>query len=343
MSGVWDRAGQGPLAGVRVLEVAALGPVAHAVGVMAQLGATAHRVTRPGHRARSVFDDHRTSEEVDLKLDSGRDRALALVDEADVLVEGFRPGVMERLGLGPQDCAARNPGLVYVRLTGWGQSGPLAHAAGHDLNYLALSGALHHIQVDGTPAIPLNLVADMAGGALGAVVGATSALVQRARTGRGGVVDSAMCDGLASLMTPLWSRIADGLWSPVPGANEIDGGAPFYACYPTADGRHLAVASVEPQFYARMVELFDLEVDLAAQWDRSGWPALREALARRIASRSLAEWTELAAAVDACITPVLTPKEAGRDPHLRDRGAVAERAGHVVPGPPVRYRDHETA
>ncbi|SDH10606.1 alpha-methylacyl-CoA racemase [Lentzea fradiae] len=324
-----------PLEGLRVVEFGGIGPGPHGAMLLADLGAEVTRVERPSGGLSVVPDASRDfllrgrrSVSADLKSPEGRAAVLALVSEADVVIEGFRPGVLERLGLGPSDCLAVNPRLVYARMTGWGQDGPLAQRAGHDINYLSVTGILHAI---GKP--PLNLVGDFGGGSLYLVLGVLSALWERHRTGRGQVVDAAIVDGVASLAQMIWSMKAQSVWEDTPDANLLDGGCPFYATYECADGRSVAVGSLEPQFYALLLAGLDLtDAGLPPQHDRDGWPLLRKAFADAFSTRTRDEWAEVFASSDACVTPVLTLDEATSHPHLTARG-VFTPDGAAVPAP----------
>jgi alpha-methylacyl-CoA racemase len=337
----------GPLAGLRVIELAGIGPVPMCATLLADLGADVVRIDRlePSglgvemERRVHVHGRSRRSAAFDLKVPAAREAVLALVAGADVLLEGFRPGVAERLGLGPADCHARNPRLVYGRMTGFGQDGPLAQAAGHDLNYLALAGALHAIgPAGGAPVPPLNLVADYGGGALYLAFGVMAALHERTQSGRGQVVDAAMVDGVASLMGLFHGLQAAGSWSDARGTNLLDGGAPFYATYETADGKWVSIAAIEPKFYAELARRIGLdERFVAAQNDRSQWPAMREAIAAIVRGRTRAAWCEQLEGTDACFAPVLTVGEAARHPHARARGTYVEVEGVVQPGPAPRF------
>jgi alpha-methylacyl-CoA racemase len=337
----------GPLAGLRVIELAGIGPVPMCATLLADLGADVVRIDRlePSglgvemERRVHVHGRSRRSAAFDLKVPAAREAVLALVAGADVLLEGFRPGVAERLGLGPADCHARNPRLVYGRMTGFGQDGPLALAAGHDLNYLALAGALHAIgPAGGAPVPPLNLVADYGGGALYLAFGVMAALHERTQSGRGQVVDAAMVDGVASLMGLFHGLQAAGSWSDARGTNLLDGGAPFYATYETADGKWVSIAAIEPKFYAELARRIGLdERFVAAQNDRSQWPAMREAIAAIVRGRTRAAWCEQLEGTDACFAPVLTVGEAARHPHARARGTYVEVEGVVQPGPAPRF------
>ena len=334
----------GPLAGIRVVELAGLGPAPYACLLLAELGADVVRVDRPGGGTQLVppqqdaLNRSRPSVAVDLKGPAGRDVVLRLVEAADVLVEGLRPGVTERLGIGPDECLARNPRLVYARMTGWGQDGPLAARAGHDVNYLGLTGALHAIGTAEAPVVPLNIGADFGGGALFLVVGVLAALLERGTSGRGQVVDAAMVDGASSLVTMVYGLLGAGAWQDRRAANLLDGAAPFYGTYACADGRHVAVGSIEPQFHAQL--LAGLGIDAGAhggQLDVARWPEQRERIAAAFATRTRDEWAEAFAGTDACVTPVLGLTEAPHHPHLAARGTFADRGGHPEPAPAPRF------
>ena len=333
----------GPLAGVRVVEMGGIGPGPHAAMLLGDLGADVVRVDRPGTAGnrdpRRPLPRGRTLLELDAKSEDGRTAVLDLVARADVLLEGFRPGVMERLGLGPADCAAVNPGLVYGRMTGWGQDGPLAPTAGHDINYIGLTGVLDAIGRAGAPpTVPLNLVGDFGGGSLYLVLGVLAALVERQRSGTGQVIDAAIVDGTGSLAAAIWSLHGAGAWRPARGSNRLDSGAPFYDVYPTADGGHMAVGALEPQFYAQLLRGLGLDAaGLPAQDDRAGWPELRARFAAAFAGRTRAEWTAVFDGTDACVTPVLSFAEAPSHPHLAHRGSLAELDGIPQPAPAPRF------
>ncbi|RKN10587.1 CaiB/BaiF CoA transferase family protein [Streptomyces radicis] len=346
------RPGRGPLAGTRVVELAGLGPAPFAAMLLADLGADVVRVDRPGppgFGADPAFDltnRHKRSVTLDLKSPEGAELARQLAARADVLIEGFRPGVAERLGVGPEDCRARNPRLVYGRMTGWGQDGPLADRAGHDLGYLARTGALGMTgPADGPPVAPANLLGDYAGGSLYLAVGVLAALLHARATGEGQVVDAAIVDGVAHLGTLLHGLLAAGAWRDRPAANLLDGGCPWYACYATSDGGHMAVGALEPRFYAEFTRLLGIEGDEAAKDrdDPARWPALRALIAARFATGTRAEWTEVFAGSDACVEPVLSLREAHRDPHLTARGTFTEHAGAVQPAPAPRFSATPTA
>jgi alpha-methylacyl-CoA racemase len=332
----------GPLAGIRVVELAGIGPGPFAAMLLADLGAEVLRVDRPAASRPAwptVLARGRRSVVVDLKHPDGAAVVLDLVASADALVEGFRPGVVERLGIGPDACLARNPRLVYGRVTGWGQEGPWRLAAGHDIDYVALAGALHPIgQAGGPPVPPLNLVGDFGGGGMLLALGVVAALLEAGRSGRGQVVDAAMVDGAALLTAQFHELLAAGLWREERGANLLDGGAPFYGVYETADGRHLAVGALEPQFFAELLRRLGLDAgDLPDQLDRDGWPVLRERLAGLFRTRTRDQWCELLAGTDACVAPVLGLGEAPAHPHNRARGTFVEVGGVTQPAPAPRF------
>ncbi len=332
----------GPLNGVKVVEFAGIGPGPFCCMLLSDMGADVVRIDRKGGRAMAKDVTARGRRSVALDLKDANDVAVAraLVEKADVLIEGFRPGVMERLGLGPDEAFARNPKLVYGRMTGWGQSGPLANAAGHDLNYIALSGALHAMGRKGAPpSPPLNLVGDYGGGALYLALGVCAALIERQRSGKGQVVDAAITDGTASLMGVMYGLRASGIWSDERDSNLLDGGAPFYDVYETADGTFVTIGSLEPQFYALLLDKLELKDDplFAAQMDRSQWPAMSEKIATVIKTKTREEWTTLLDGTDACFAPVLTMAEAPSHPHNVAREAFTQVAGVVQPAPAPRF------
>jgi alpha-methylacyl-CoA racemase len=337
----------GPLAGLRVVELAGVGPGPFCAMLLADLGADVLRIDRPGPaelgldipRELDLPLRGRRSVAIDLKSPAGAAAARRLIGRADALIEGFRPGVAERLGLGPDACLALNPRLVYGRMTGWGQDGPLATAAGHDINYLALAGALGAIGPSGGPPVPpLNLVADLGGGALYLAFGLLAALHERTVSGRGQVVDAAMVDGAASLMTSTFGLAAAGRWRDTRGSNDLDGGAPWYSAYETADGRFVAVGAIEGRFYAELLRRLGLDpASLPAQHDRSGWPLLRHRLAEAFLTRTRDEWTRVMEGSDACVAPVLSLTEAASHPHNVARGTFVEVDGVVQPGPAPRF------
>ncbi|WP_370178742.1 CaiB/BaiF CoA transferase family protein [Rhodococcus wratislaviensis] len=330
----------GPLRGLRVVEIAALGSAPFAAMMLADAGAEVLRINRPGQTTddAGILGRGRTTLSLDLKDPCERDRALDAIDRADVLIEGFRPGVMERLGLGPDTCLGRNPALIYARMTGWGQDGPLADTAGHDLNYLALTGALRSIARQGeAPVPPLNLVGDYGGGGMLLVTGILAALYERVSSNTGQVVDAAMIDGTSLLMSGIWNRKATGNWSSEPGTNSIDSGSHFYNVYRTSDDAFMAVGSIEPQFYQRLLLGLGLaDADLPAQQDRAQWPAMKDRFARIFQAKTREEWTVVFAELDACVSPVLTLDEAVTDPHIQFRNTLI-RGERVEPAPAPRY------
>ncbi|MFC9465749.1 CaiB/BaiF CoA transferase family protein [Streptomyces coelicoflavus] len=340
----------GPLSGVRVVELAGIGPGPFAAMLLADLGADVVRVDRPGgpglgiDPARDVTNRNKRSVVVDLKAPDGPARVLDLAERADVLIEGYRPGVAERLGVGPGDCHARNPRLVYGRMTGWGQQGPLAQHAGHDIGYIALTGTLGMIGAPGEPpAVPANLLGDYAGGSLYLVVGILAALHHARATGTGQVVDAAIVDGTAHLSSMIHGMLAAGSWQDRRGANLLDGGCPFYGTYETADGRHMAVGALEPRFYAEFMRLLGLPDLAPARDDVSRWPELRAAVAARFKTRTRDEWTAVFTDSDACTAPVLSLREAPHHPHLAARATFTDHDGITQPAPAPRFSATPTA
>lgn len=333
--------GTGPLRGVRVVELAGIGPGPHACMIMADLGADVIRVDRPGGGFLNVgkydvLNRGRPSVALDLKNPEAVETVLRLVESADVLVEGLRPGVTERLGLGPDDCWARNPKLVYGRMTGWGQNGPWSQVAGHDMNYIAITGALHGLGQDRSrPHFPGNLVGDFGGGSTYLVIGVLAALLEVRTSGRGQVVDAAIVDGTAHLNAMASMLRAVGAASDRRASGLLDGGTPYYDIYETADGKHLSVGALEPQFYAELVRL--LELDLPNRDDLANLPAIRKALTARFKERTQAEWAELFDGTDACVAPIIPLGEAAEHPHLAARGTLVERDGIVQPAPAPRF------
>jgi alpha-methylacyl-CoA racemase len=312
--------------------------------ILADLGADVVRVERPSGSLRAnpgkdYLQRGRRSVAADLKTPEGRETVLRLAERADVLLEGLRPGVTERLGVGPADCQARNERLVYGRMTGWGQDGPMAPRAGHDINYISITGVLGSIgRADGPPIPPLNLVGDFGGGSMFLVVGILAALQERTVSGKGQVVDAAMVDGASILAQMAWSMRAAGAWNDERGSNLLDTGCPFYDTYICSDGRYMAVGSLEPQFYAELIKGLELaDADLPAQMDRSGWPTLRAKFTALFASKSRDEWTKIFADVDACVTPVLTWTEAADNQHLRARDTLVEVDGVLQAAPAPRF------
>lgn len=336
----------GPLTGLRVVELAGIGPGPHAAMLLADLGADVVRVERPGATAgpgpgarRDYLLRGRRSVTADLKSPAGLDIVRKLSDKADVLIEGLRPGVAERLGVGPGPLRERNPRLVYARMTGWGQQGPLAGRAGHDINYISLTGALHAIGTKGArPTPPLNLVADFGGGSMLCVTGILAALWERERSGEGQVIDVAMVDGASVLLQMTWSLLGAGAWRDEPASNLLDTGAPFYDTYACADGRYVAVGALEPQFYAELLDGLGLDpAALPAQYDEAGWPVLRDAFTAAFASRPRDEWAAVFAGRDACVTPVLSLREVPGHPHMSGRGTIIEIDGVRQAAPAPRF------
>jgi alpha-methylacyl-CoA racemase len=335
----------GPLKGHRIIEVGGIGPGPYCAMLLADMGAEVVRVARPDPApftlgpARAALDRGRRCMGLDLKHPAGAGALLRMLERADGLIEGFRPGVMERLGLGPEICLERNRRLVYGRLSGFGQEGPLADAAGHDINYLALAGALAHIGRSGQPpALPLNLVADFGGGGLFLAFGMVCALLERERSGQGQVVDAAMVDGVAHLMSMFHAAQQAGAWRDERGSNLLDGGAPFYDVYETADGKYVAVGSLEPRFYAELLEATGLaDVALPPQLDRDGWPTLRRHLTEVFRTRTRDAWCEIMAGHDVCFAPVLSMAEARQHAHQRAREAYVEVGGSLQPRPAPRF------
>jgi len=343
----------GPLTGVRIVELAGIGPAPFAAMALSDAGADIIRVDRPietdgqttlndpvtAGRARNILNRGRRSVAADLSRPDGADFILKLVERADGFIEGFRPGVTERLGIGPEVCAERNPRLVYGRVTGWGREGPYALAAGHDIDYIALSGTLGTIgSADGPPVPPLNLLGDFGGGGLLLAYGMTCALLDVSRSGKGQVVDVAMVDGAAYLATYIHGLRALGLWSDERGTNILDGGAPFYQIYTTSDGRYLAIGAIEDRFFAELLDRIGLtDLRVPAPGDRREWSDIHESLARQFGSRTRDEWERLLAGTDACVAPVLSMGEAPQHPHLRQRGTFVEVDGVVQPAPTPRF------
>ncbi|GAA4414019.1 CaiB/BaiF CoA-transferase family protein [Fodinibacter luteus] len=333
----------GPLAGTRVVELGGIGPTPFAGLYLAELGADVVRVDRPGETNPLALAGglrrSRPSICVDLKTAAGRGVVQRLVDDADVLLEGYRPGVAERLGLGPDDCLARNPRLVHARMTGWGQTGPWAQRAGHDITYAAVSGTLHALGPAARPVAPVPVVGDFAGGSMYLVAGVLAALVARGTTGRGQVVDAAMVDGAAHLFTMVHGLLGAGAWRDEREANLLDGGAPFYAVYECADGRFVAVGALEPPFWAELVAGLGVEVP-GEQYDPATWEAQRTAFAAAFRTRTRDEWAAHFEHTDACVAPVLSLREAPHHPHLVGRGTFAPDAhGHPVPRTGPRLSD----
>ncbi len=336
----------GPLSGIKVVEIAGIGPGPFAAMMLADLGADVVRVDRAqavtGNFDRQnleILNRGRRSIGVDLKHPDGVETVMKLVEQADALIEGFRPGVADRLGIGPDACLARNPKLVYGRMTGWGQEGPYAQAAGHDINYIALAGSLAHFGRAGAkPTPPINLVGDFGGGGMLMAFGVACALVEAGRSGQGQVIDAAMVDGAAALMAMVWGFQALGIWGPA-GTNVLDTGAPFYDTYETADAKYISLGSLEPQFYAELVTRLGLtdEVDLAGQMNQATWPDLRERFTALFLSKTRDEWCEVLEMTDVCFAPVLTMAEAAEHPHLKARGTIVTENGLTQPAPAPRF------
>ncbi|MFD5606344.1 CaiB/BaiF CoA transferase family protein [Streptomyces sp. NPDC127064] len=334
----------GPLTGVRVVELAGIGPGPFAAMLLGDLGADVVRVDRPGgpgigiDPARDLTNRNKRSVVVDLKAADGPARVLDLAERADILIEGYRPGVAERLGVGPEHCHARNPRLVYGRMTGWGQDGPLAPRAGHDVAYIAVTGALGMIgRPDEPPPVPANLLGDYAGGSLYLVVGVLAALHHARATGTGQVVDAAIVDGAAHLSAMIHGMLAAGGWQDRRAANLLDGGCPYYGTYETADGRYIAVGALEEQFYDEFLRLLGLAEEDGARTDWTRWGELREKIAARFKARTRDEWTALFEGSDACVAPVLSLREAPHHPHLAARGTFVSHSGITQPAPAPRF------
>ena len=331
------------LSGLRVLELAAIGPAPWAAMLLADMGADIVRIDRPGPAPKPTPTMRgRTDVQLDLKSPQGQLTARELVAGADVLLEGMRPGVLERLGLAPEECWRLNPALVIGRMTGWGQTGPLADRAGHDINYIALNGVLHSIGRD-KPVPPLNLVADFGGGGAFLLIGVLSAVLSARETGKGRVVDASMVEGSASMMTLIYERLMQNRWRDERGVNALDGGVPWYDVYETRDGRYMAVGCNEPQFYRIFLEALGLDpAQIPDRDERANWPALRALFEARFAQRTREEWTALFEPLDACVTPVLSMLEAPRHPHNVGRATYRMFEGHVVPGPAPRFDGMES-
>jgi alpha-methylacyl-CoA racemase len=342
----------GPLTGVRVVELAGIGPAPLCGMLLADLGAEVILIDRPGKSVspvpagNDVLTRGKRRVVVDLKHPRGAGVVLRLAGASDALIEGYRPGVAERLGVGPADCWARNPALVYGRMTGWGQDGPLAPTAGHDIAYIAVTGALHAIgRAGGPPQVPANYLGDFGGGSLFLALGLVAGLLEARAAGRGRVVDAAIVDDASVLQSMTYGLLAEGAWADQRGVNLLDTGAPFYDVYETADGRHMAVGALEPQFYTAFTQiLFAPEpvpapLELPRQHDRAGWPQMRRRFAARFAERSQEDWIKTFSGTDACVAPVRTMTEAPADPHLAARGSYVTVNGTVQPAPAPRFGD----
>ncbi len=339
-----------PLAGLKVLELGGIGPGPHAAMMLADLGADVVRVDRPSGGLKVTpagkvdwMQRGRRLVAADMKTDEGMATIRALLDAADVLIEGFRPGVAERLGVGPADAHASNPGLIYARMTGWGQQGPWAKVAGHDINYIGLTGGLNSFRSgDGPPVPPANMFGDFGGGSVFLVMGVLAALHERASSGLGQVVDANIVDGTSVLLQMVWSLRGAGLWSDTPASNLLDTGCPFYDTYECADGKYMAVGPLEPQFYAAMLDGLGLAgEDLPAQYDKSGWPVLRARFTEIYASRTRDEWAKHFDGTDGCVTPVLSFGEVASHPHNAERGTLIELGGIVQAAPAPRFSRSE--
>ncbi|MBB4021684.1 MULTISPECIES: CaiB/BaiF CoA transferase family protein [Actibacterium] len=335
---------KGPLAGIRIVEFDAIGPVPLCATILADLGADIVRLARAGGQAAyadvggAILHRGRTAVELNLKDPADRAAALDLIGAADVLIEGFRPGVMERLGLGPDDCMAVNPALIYGRMTGWGQTGPLAPRAGHDINYIAIAGALGTMGEAGRPPMPpLNLVGDYGGGAMFLAMGVLAAVIEARSSGKGQVVDAAMTDGVAMLMSLFIALRQGSGWGPEREANLLDGGMPFYRCYECADGGYVAVGALEPQFFRALLDGLGLDPAKFPQMDKAGWPAMRDRFAACFGSKSRDEWAGVFDGSDACVSPVLDLLDAADHPHNAGRGTFLRHEGVVHPAPAPRF------
>ena len=337
----------GPLAGIKVVELAGIGPGPFCSMMLSDMGAEVLRVDRteaadlgvPTDPKFNLLNRGRRSVAVDLKKPEGIATVKKLIAKADALIEGFRPGVMERLGLSPEECLKLNPRLVFGRMTGWGQEGPIAHAAGHDINYIALTGALYSIgNAGGPPVPPLNLVGDFGGGAMYLAFGIVCALLECKSSGKGQVVDTAMIDGAASLMTGMYGMRAAGRWIDARGSNILDTGSPWYGVYETKDGKHVSIGAIEAKFYAELLRLTGLDKEaLPKQHDRNGWPKLRERFTAVFKNKTRDEWCKVMEGSDVCFAPVLTMAEAPNHPHMKARGTFVEVEGVTQPGPAPRF------
>jgi alpha-methylacyl-CoA racemase len=333
----------GPLNGIKIIELAGIGPAPYACMLLADMGAEVLRLERSSGTMSTLLGAYdtlgrgRRSVAIDLKTPGATALVLELVAQADVLVEAYRPGVAERLGLGPNDCLAANPRLIYARMTGWGQEGPLADRVGHDINYASITGAIAAIGEPGRkPVPPLNLVADFGGGSTFCVMGVLAAIVERATSGKGQVIDVAMVDGVTSLLSMAHSQRAVGIMSDERGSNMLDGGTPWYDAYRTSDGEYMSVGALEPQFFAELVRVLDIP-DLPGQADRDDWGRMRELMTEKFASKTRAEWIEAFEGVDACVAPIWRLSEAEQDPHLVARGTLVEANGTIQPAPAPRF------
>ncbi|MGV0990814.1 MAG: CaiB/BaiF CoA transferase family protein [Mycobacterium sp.] len=335
----------GPLAGLRVVELAGIGPGPHAAMILGDLGADVVRIERPGKapgiptKGNDYLLRNRRSVAADLKSDEDRELVLKLIAKADVLIEGYRPGVTERLGLGPEDCAKVNEKLIYARMTGWGQTGPRSQQAGHDMNYISLNGVLHAIgRVNEAPVPPLNLVGDFGGGSMFLLVGILSALYERERSGKGQVIDAAMVDGSAVLAQMMFAFRHTGMWNDVRGTNILDTGAPYYDVYECADGRHVAVGSIEPQFYAELIQRLELDpATLPGQNEFARWPELRAILTETFLKHDRDHWAKVFTGSDACVTPILSFAEIETESHNTERDSFYKEGDSIFPMPAPRF------
>jgi alpha-methylacyl-CoA racemase len=337
----------GPLTGFRIIELAGIGPGPMCAMLLSDMGADVIRIDRTADAGLGIATDTkyallnrgRRSIAFDLKKPEAIEALLKMVEKADALIEGFRPGVTERLGIGPDVCLKRNPRLVYGRMTGWGQEGPMAHAAGHDINYIALSGALHSIGRRGeAPVPPLNLVGDFGGGALYLALGVVAGILETQKSGKGQVVDSAMVDGAASLMTAIYGIHGSGRWTDNRGDNILDTGAHYYDVYETKDGKYISIGSIETKFYDELLQLSGLKrEELAKQNDRDAWPAMKQKVAAVFKTKTRDEWCKIMEGSDVCFAPVLSMTEAPKHPHNRHRGTFIEDDGVIQPGPAPRF------
>jgi alpha-methylacyl-CoA racemase len=342
-----DRVWKGPLDGVRVLELGGIGPGPFAAMLLGDMGADVVRIDRPGETPlfpgrpeQNLLNRNKRSVVLNLRGNDGRDAARALADKADIVIEGFRPGTAERLGVGPEDLWTTNPALVYGRMTGWGQDGPRAMTAGHDINYVAVTGALHAIgEAGGPPQIPVNLLGDFGGGGAYMVIGVLAALREARETGRGQVVDVAIVDGVSHLLAGTHARLASGTWADERGVNLLDGGAPFYAVYETSDGEYMAVGAIENKFYAEFLSRLNLDEPSDTQNDRSTWPRLRQRIAERFGSDTQAHWGRVFENCDACVSPVRSMLGALQDPQVAARGSVFVDE-QLQPGRAPRFPSH---
>lgn len=333
----------GPLTGYKVLEMAGIGPGPFCAMMLADMGAEVIRIDRktPGFLGGggTIIDRGRRTIALDLKKPGAIEIVLDLIETCDALIEGFRPGVMERLGLGPEICFARNPRLIYGRMTGWGQTGPLSHAAGHDLNYIAITGALHAMgHADRPPTPPLHVVGDLGGGGMMLAFGIVCALLEAQQSGQGQIIDAAVSDGVSTLATAYHGMLANGRWTNARQANMLDGGAHFYGCYTCQDGKFISIGSIEPQFYTLLLKLCNItDPDFDDQWERDKWPALRTRLEALFATKTRDEWSALLEGSDVCFAPVLDFKEATTHPHHKTRNNFVETDGLVHPAPSPRF------